>query len=81
MAVPGRDPTATREVVVFFVSIFIAGLVAIVWSVTTIAATFFGRPLDTAVHGIMFAVVTAVLGTAGLASWAGRKNGNGKNGA
>ena len=71
MAEPGRDPYAIREAV----ALFLACMVGVVWSVTTIASVFFNRPLDTAVHGIMLAVVTGILGTAGLSAWAGRKNG------
>jgi hypothetical protein len=75
VAEPGRDPNIIREAV----ALFIACLVACVWATATIASTFFNRPLDTAVHAIMLAVVTAVLGTAGIAAWAGKRNGG--NGA
>ena len=78
MAGQRRDPHAIREAV----ALFLACLVGAVWAVTTIASVFFNRPLDGQVHVIMLAVVTAVLGTAGLAAWVGNRNGNGKsNGA
>ncbi len=70
-----RDPYAAREAV----ALFLAGLVGIVWAVTTIASVFFGRPIDGQVHVIMLATVTAMLGTAGINAWASTKNG--KNGA
>lgn len=76
MAGHSRDPHALREAV----ALFLAGLVGVVWAITTIAATFFERPLDGQVHVIMLAVVTGMLGTAGLSAWAGSRNGKG-NGA
>lgn len=75
MAEPGRDPNATRDLVVFYTAVFLACLVGVVWATTTIAATFFGRPIDGQVHVIMLAVVTGLLGTAGLSTW--KKGGNG----
>lgn len=60
------------------VALFLAGLVGVVWAVTTIAGTFFNRPVDGQVHVIMLAVVTAFLGTAAIAGWkANNGNGNG----
>ena len=70
MAGQRRDPNAIREAV----ALFLACLVGCVWAITTIASVFFNRPLDTAVHGIMLAVVTGILGIGGLAAWAGKRN-------
>jgi hypothetical protein len=70
-----RDIHEIREAV----ALFLATLVGIVWAVTTIAGTFFNRPVDGQVHVIMLAVVTAFLGTAAIAGW--KSNTNGKNGA
>ena len=75
MAGGTRDPYAKRETV----ALFLACLVGVVWGVTTIAATFFNRPLDGQVHVIMLATVSAMLGTAGINAWASTRNGNGKN--
>jgi hypothetical protein len=72
-----RDPHAAREAV----ALFLAGLVGVVWSVTTIASVFFDRPLDGQVHVIMLAVVSGMLGTAGISAWAGSRNGKPGNGA
>lgn len=78
MAGKTRDPHAVREAV----ALFLAGLVGVVWAVTTLASVFFSRPIDGQVHVIMLATVSAMLGTAGINAWASTRNGNGRsNGA
>jgi hypothetical protein len=49
----------------------------LVWSTVTIGGFFLNRPVDTAIHGIMLATITGLLGGAAIA---GRKA-NGKNGS
>lgn len=66
------DPNDLREAVLLVLG---CG-VFLVWAVTQLAAVFFNREVDAAVHGIMLAVVTGLFGGAYLA---GRKNGNGNS--
>lgn len=65
-----RDPNQIREAVLLILG---CG-VFLVWAVTQLAAVFFARAVDPAVHGIMLVVVSALFGGAYLA---GRKNGKG----
>lgn len=70
-----RDPQAIREAVLLVLG---CG-VFLVWAITTLAATFFERPVDGQVHAIMLATVTGLLALAGVAGYKADKK-NGTNG-
>ena len=66
-----RDPHELREAVLLVLG---CG-VFVVWATATMAATFFARPVDSAVHAIMLATVTGLFGGAYLAGRQVEKNG------
>lgn len=70
-----RDPNELREIVLLVLGFG----VFLVWAITQLSSVFFDKHVDPAVHAIMLAVVTGLLGGSVLA---GRKaNGNGRSGA
>lgn len=73
MARRPRDPHSLREAV----SLSIAAGVFVVWATVTLVSFFLNRPVDGQLHVIMLTVVSALLGTGGIAAWRGSKNGNG----
>lgn len=72
-----RDPNDLREAVLLVLG---CG-VFLVWAVTQLASVFLNRPVDVAVHGIMLAVVTGLLGGAYGVGRRSNGNGNGKGGS
>jgi len=54
-------------------------VVGAVWAITQLASVFFNRPVDPAVHGIMFVCVSGLLGIAWKAGKVAEQNGNGKS--
>ena len=67
-----RDPIDVRETVLLSLG---CG-VFLVWAISQLAAVFFDRQVDAAVHGIMLAVVTLLFGGAAYAGKKAKENGD-----